>query len=132
MIGRLVTTSVSFGGGVRFSVEPDEETGTMEFFAECRASNGEVLDSFVTSLSLDEMEYLAKRILDAVDFERKNISPCECECYGEEVPTTRTKKEYLEIRDALIRCNSDRKRAAEMLHISERTLYRKAKIYGLI
>ena len=73
MSERIIRTQVVMGG-TRFSVEPDEDVGTMEFFAEQRDSNGEVENYIVTTLTLDEMEYLAKRILDAVDFERKHLN----------------------------------------------------------
>lgn len=40
-------------------------------------------------------------------------------------------REQDSIRRALAHCGSNRKKASEMLGLSERTLYRKLKIYGI-
>lgn len=136
---RLVKTSL-FIDGTRFSVEPDEEVGTMEFFAEQRDSNGEVENYIVATLTLDEMEYLAKSILDAVKFERNRIDNRVCRPDLEEVldfveddeQYPNSSKEKLRFISLLSKHNGDRKAAAKELGISDRTLYRKLKFYNIV
>lgn len=72
MSKNFVKTSMKFGN-YYFSVEPDENDGLMDFFVESRYSDNAEDISYVDSvLTPDELEYLAKRILDAVDFYRKH------------------------------------------------------------
>jgi hypothetical protein len=73
-MGNWIKTSVKIRDSY-FSVEPDENEGIMEFFVEKRLSdNEEDISSAYALLTPDELEYLAKRILDAVDYYRKHNS----------------------------------------------------------
>jgi DNA-binding NtrC family response regulator len=87
---------------------------------------GEEKGSWIqTELTLDEMEYLAHKILDAVEFQRKRI-----------VNGILTKEEKEDectlIKRSLMFNNGDRKAVAKELGISARTLYRKMKEYGIV
>ena len=73
MSDKLIKTEIWFNSHSHISVEPDEEDGVMELFGEYRNSDGEVENYYAAYLTLDEMEYLAKRILDAVALERKRL-----------------------------------------------------------
>ena len=77
-------------------------------------------------LTTEEAEYLANRILDAVEYQRKRraLPP-------EETETAEYNTEAAEIVNALQRNGGDRKKAAEFLGISERTIYRKMKEYNI-
>ena len=61
-----------------FSLEACEEEGMMDFLMEerdwdARKDEEYVADHCLAMLDLDELEYLAKRILDAVAYERQRL-----------------------------------------------------------
>lgn len=143
MDSKIINTSVSFaahGTKIRFSFEPEEEDGKMEFFVERRDRNGdneeEEINYVLATFSLDEAEYIARRMLDAVAFQRKQERPAGIPAGSEGVPfeeyiPSPEEKERLTLLDALEKHNWDRNKAAQELGISPRTLYRKMAQHGL-
>lgn len=143
MDNKLINTTVTFqypGTQIRFSFQPEEEEGKMEFFVERRdryeGKDEEEIEYVLATFTLDEAEYIARRMLDAVAFQRKEeehagipVSP-EKEPFEEYLPTSE-EKERLTFLDALEKHNWDRSKAAQELGISLRTLYRKMKQHGL-
>ena len=126
----VYTDTLSFG--------TDEDEETVEFAAERRnQSNMAVEDYFVTTLTLDELEYVAKRMLDVVDFERKRLSASESPdndrviVYKEGELLTADERERQLLETTLRKFNGHRADTAKALGISERTLYRKIKEYGI-
>lgn len=100
--------------------------------------DGGVEEKAECNLTLDEWEYLAKRILEAVALGRKQIAskdydaPIPADMPIEPAPYENKDYGYLRLLDAMLRFNNDRKKAAEFLGISERTLYRKLAEYDLL
>ena len=75
MDNKLTNTSVTFqypGTQIRFSFQPEEEEGKMEFFVERRdryeGKEEEEIEYVLATFTLDEAEYIARRMLDAVAF----------------------------------------------------------------
>jgi hypothetical protein len=135
---RDITTQVWFGEYIKFNFGACEEEGLMDFSV-CDESEPEDYEgrSWSTILSPDEMEYLAHRMLDAVAIYRKSnlCEPQETYPYGEPVPDYMLSPEENQrqaIISALSRNHGDRKKAAEYLKISTRTLYRMLKQYKII
>ena len=129
-MARDITTKVRFGCYTVFSFGADEEEGLMDFTVTHEDEPEDYEGRYwYTTLSPDEMEYLAERMLDAVDYYRKHNS--EPEAIGLEPAPTPYAGESLTIANTLAHCNGDRKKAAEQLGISKRTLHRKMKQYGL-
>ena len=139
-----MNTSISFsrhGSRIHFSFEPEEQKGMMEFFVERRDSRigeneEEEINYVVASFTLDEIEYIARRMLDAVAFQRKQERPAGIPAGPEGVPfeeciLSPEEKERLTLLNALEKHNWDRDKAAQELGISARTLYRKIAQYGL-
>lgn len=126
MAERKLTTDITFKGGAKaftsFILEPLEYSGNqiMRLVLDDSDYEGECQEAECT-LSLDELEYLAHRILDVVKYQRRAVKPC----YNF-VEDDRTK-----VAKALKRNNGDRTKAASELNMSVRTLYRKIKEYEL-
>ena len=126
MAERKLTTDITFKGEAKafttFILEPLECSGeqTMRFILDDSDYEGECQEAECT-LSLDELEYLAHRILDVVDYQRRAVKPCydfaDDEC--------------AKIVTALVNNRGDRTKAASELNMSVRTLYRKIKEYEL-
>lgn len=143
MDSKIINTSITFaahGTKIRFSFEPEEEDGKMEFFVERRDKNGdngeEEINYVLATFTLDEAEYIARRMLDAVAFQRKLECPAGIPAGPEVVPfeeyiPSPEEKERLTLLNVLEKHNWDRDKAAHELGISARTLYRKIAQYGL-
>lgn len=139
MDNKLINTTVTFkypGSQLRFSFQPEEEEGKMEFFVECRGKDEDDIEYVVATLTLDEAEYVARRMLDAVALQRKQegqaaipAAPVEAPL-AEYIPTPE-EKERLDLIDALDKYNWNREKTAQELGISLRTLYRKMAQHGL-
>ena len=99
--------------------------------------NGEEEINYVlATFTLDEAEYIARRMLDAVAFQRKLECPAGIPAGPEVVPfeeyiPSPEEKERLTLLNVLEKHNWDRDKAAHELGISARTLYRKIAQYGL-
>mgnify|MGYP003413070509 CR=1 FL=1 len=93
---------------------------TMRFVIDDSDYDGECQET-ECALSLDELEYLAHRILDVVEYQRRVVKPCYDFVEGEST----------KIAKALKRNNGDRAKAASDLNMSVRTLYRKIKDMNL-
>ena len=80
MAERKLTTDITFKGEAKafttFILEPLECSGeqTMRFILDDSDYEGECQETGC-ALSLDELEYLAHRILDVVDYQRKREQP---------------------------------------------------------
>jgi transcriptional regulator with GAF, ATPase, and Fis domain len=126
MAERKLTTDITFKGEAKafttFILEPLECSGeqTMRFILDDSDYEGECQEAECT-LSLDELEYLAHRILDVVDYQRRVVKT-----YNGYVDD-----EYANIVTALVNNRGDRTKAASELSMSVRTLYRKIKEYEL-
>ena len=123
---RELTTDITFKGEAKasttFILEPLECSGeqTMRFILDDSDYEGECQEA-ECALSLDELEYLAHRILDVVEYQRRAVKP-----YNGYVDD-----EYAKIVTALVNNRGDRAKAASELNMSVRTLYRKIKEYEL-
>jgi len=77
---KQMTLAVCFSNGSGFSdfvMEYGDDPGMM-YFSVTDGTRGEDENSHVQCYrTLDEMEYLARRILDAVDYQRKQIEKGE-------------------------------------------------------
>lgn len=135
MTDEKMTMSVTFNRGDSYSdfvMEYGDDPGFMYFSV--KDGDSDEATYVQCYRTLDEMEYLAHRILDAVAYQRKQYTPepvREWEPpYDEPVPESEpTFGEAGRIANVLMLCRGDRKKAAEHLGISERTLYRKIKEY---
>ena len=144
MDDKLINTSVTFkypGTQIRFSFQPEEEEGEMEFFVERRdryeGNEEDEINYVLATFSLDEAEYIARRMLDAVVLQRKQEAQEEIPDLPKEAPLeecipTPEEKERLELLSALEKFNWNREKAAQELGITLRTLYRKMKQHGLV
>ena len=118
-------------GDMCFYIYPSvDERGLLRFDME-EMDMGRDKEEYVCSscegvFDAEELEYLAHRILDAVEYFRKTEQPQEV---AQEVAIEAV--ESREIANALLMHKGDRKKAAEALRMSERTLYRKIKQYDL-
>ena len=144
IMDRFVTTQIWFGNR-KFSFGEDEEEGLMDFTVTDESEPEDYEGRYwYCTLSPDEMEYLAHRMLDAVDYYRKQKGiPANTGFNGSLIPNTPEANglepapepyagESLMIANTLAHCNGDRQKAAERLRMSERTLYGKMKRYGLL
>ena len=143
MDNKLINTTVTFqypGTQIRFSFQPEEEEGKMEFFVERRdryeGKDEEEIEYVLATFTLDEAEYIARRMLDAVALQRKQEAQEEIPALPKEAPLeeyipTPEEKERLELLSALEKFNWNREKAAQELGITLRTLYRKMKQHGL-
>ena len=148
-------------GVVQVSVEQLDDSPELVRF-QVREACGDEEYEVDCSLELDELEYLANRILDAIAYQRRQNTPSrgmksllecsEIQRRKERGELTEDEALYLSIHSlyrnnpeiagqepekiriiaALAKHNGNRKLAAEELGISERTFYRKAKVYGII
>lgn len=115
-------------GDMCFYIYPSvDEKGLLRFDME-EMDMGRDKEEYVCSscegvFDAEELEYLAHRILDAVEYFRKGIESPQGEVVEED--------ERGKIANALILNKGDRKKAALALKMSERTLYRKIKQYDL-
>lgn len=160
MIENLFTVLKKGGGCVQVSIEPLDDIPDLVRFQVREASpNGKAIEEYEVdcSLELDELEYLAHRILDAIAYQRKQNSKNDSNTWDTIRELSRIQKckergdlteneafylslhsmyrntpelaaeepENIRISAALARHKGDRKKAAEELGISERTLYRK-------
>lgn len=112
----------------------------MEFFVERRdryeGKDEEEIEYVLATFTLDEAEYIARRMLDAVALQRKQEAQEEIPALPKEAPLeeyipTPEEKERLELLSALEKFNWNREKAAQELGITLRTLYRKMKQHGL-
>lgn len=124
MAERKLTTDITFKGEAKafttFILEPLVGNQTMRFILDDSDYEGECQEAECT-LSLDELEYLAHRILDVVEYQRRAVKP-----YNDFADD-----EYAKIVTALVNNRGDRAKAASELNMSVRTLYRKIKEYEL-
>lgn len=112
-------------GDMCFNINPSaDEKGLIEFNVEemdiDRNNEEYVCNSFYGTFSPDEIEYLANRMLDSVAYFKQTYDPNGFEMC-----------ESAKIAGALVHNRGDRKKTAEELKMSERTLYRKIKQYDL-
>lgn len=126
MAEKKLTTDITFKGEKKaftsFILEPLAYSGKqiMRFVIDDSDYEGECQEAECT-LSLDELEYLAHRILDVVEYQRRAVKPCY----------DFVESESTKVAKALERNNGDRTKAASELNMSVRTLYRKIKEYEL-
>lgn len=120
-MAKEMTTQVWFGN-VKFSFGADDEDGLMEFSV-CHEDEPEDYEGrhWYAPLTPEEMEYLAHRMLDAVEYQRRQE--------GKEGELTMDEPSV--IVNTLLQYQGDRKKAALALAISERTLYRKINQYNI-
>jgi len=140
-------TTVWFGD-IKISVgaaEGDDDINNMDFLVERTDYEQDEEGRYCyTLLTIDEVEYLAHRMIDAAAYQRRQNNLVRLGMTDEPqktVPTiavtnsecspTVQEAERDAIIKALIRCNYNRSQTARALNISERTLYRKIKEYGL-
>jgi DNA-binding NtrC family response regulator len=120
MAERKLTTDITFKGEAKafttFILEPLVGNQTMRFILDDSDYEGECQEAECV-LSLDELEYLAHRILDVVDYQRRVVKPYNG--YADD--------ECAKIVTALVNNRGDRTKAASELNMSVRTLYRKIK-----
>ena len=135
MIENEITVDKGDYGVVQVSVGQLDDSPELVRF-KVREACGEEEYEVDCWLELDDMEYIAHRILDAVAYQRKQnfgvLSEAPVAVPPEELFTSHETREYYALKALLEKHLGDRKAAARELGISERTLYRKLSQYKLI
>ena len=139
MIESIFNVLKDGGGCVNFCIEPlDDIPDTVRFQVSESSPNGKDVEEYGVdcALELDELEYIARRILDAIAYQRKQnfgvLSETPVAVPPEELFTSHETREYYALKALLEKHLGDRKAAARELGVSERTLYRKIAQYKLI
>lgn len=132
------TTQFKFGSG-----DADELMDfSVAWFQDDRPNE---IKTLTVEITLDEAEYLAKRLTEAIAFQRKQnkqrqqeeqsvsyqLAPQEAVDLLNTFPNKKEIAERDEIKSALLRFAGDKKKAADWLGISPRTMYRRVKQYDL-
>lgn len=138
MIENRFTVDKDTGGCIQVSIAPLDDIPDMVRFHVREACHcGQELEEYEVdcALKLDEMEYLAERLLDAVAYQRKQASKpaseIPIEAPLEEALMSNEMREYYKLKYLLQKHHGDRKAVAREFGVSDRTLYRKLKQHNI-